>query len=549
MAKNRFNAVGSLRPRRTAFDLSYSKTGTCQFAELIPIMCDEVVPHDTFKIGCELIIRFQPMTTPILHDVSATVHYFFVPYRLLTGWTRDNSGSKIPIFDWEGFITGGIDGNVNLPIPRWTPTNTEITQFGTLWDLFGFPIFQTAPPSIGGSVPLDVTPVIFPKWAYNLIAFEYYYDETLDNSEFISNWYGLRFPNWSNSITAHRRWKKDYFTSALPWQQRGPVPALPLRGTAPVYLDAGGNPVGGGYGIAGSVTSGSAVINLSLPGGAITPGTTGLIKTNMADTPTFNIADLRLAVQLQKWLERNARAGVRYTEFLRSHFGVSPSDSRLNRPEYIGGVKVPILVSEVLQTSQSQTNAPQGNMAGHGIVASRSYVGSYHVTEYGLIMGLLSVMPKAAYQQGINRQWLRYRKEDFYFPEFAHLSEQAIFRSELYWQAAATTEAPYSGYTVDSQIFGFAGRYDEMRVKHDMVVSEMRDIPGKPNLAVWNMARRFSTLPLLNSQFIDAWESRGAFMRAFAVNDRNPIMFTVGNRITAIRPMPYVAEPGLIDHF
>ena len=155
-------------------------------------------------------------------------------------------------------------------------------------------------------------------------------------------------------------------------------------------------------------------------------------SVDLSTATTFDIADLRLAFQIQKWMERNARAGVRYTEFLKAHFGVSPRDDRLQRPEYIGGSKAPVIISEVLQTSSTDGTSPQGNLAGHGITVAQNYCGSYHATEFGLIIGLMSVMPRSAYSQGINRQWLRRTKFDFPFPEFVNMSEQAIERAELY---------------------------------------------------------------------------------------------------------------------
>ena len=209
---------------------------------------------------------------------------------------------------------------------------------------------------------------------------------------------------------------------------------------------------------------------------------------DLSTASTFDIADLRLAFQIQKWMERNARGGVRYTEFLRAHFGVAPRDERLHRPEYIGGSKSPVIMSEVLQTSSTDLTTPQGNLAGHGISAQDQFCGSYRAAEFGLIMGIMSIMPKPAYSQGINRQWLRRSKFDFFFPEFVGLSEQAIEQAEIY----ATDVA-----SANTTIFGYQGRYDEMRTKDNMVVGEMRT-----TFDYWHLARQFSSAPLLNSSFI-----------------------------------------------
>ena len=247
---------------------------------------------------------------------------------------------------------------------------------------------------------------------------------------------------------------------------------------------------------------------------------------------TFDIADLRLAFQIQKWMERNARAGVRYTEFLRAHFGVSPRDDRLQRPEYCGGSKSPVIISEVLQTSSTDSTSPQANMAGHGISVSNSYCGKYFASEFGLIMGIMSVMPRSAYQQGINRQWLRRTRYDFPFVEFANLSEQAIINAEL----LATNDN-----THNNDIFGYQGRYDELRTKQSIVCAQMRDI-----YLYWHEGRVFDPLspPKLNEDFIRCVPSK----RIFAVETEPGLIVSFGNVIKAFRPFPVMAEPGLIDH-
>ena len=253
---------------------------------------------------------------------------------------------------------------------------------------------------------------------------------------------------------------------------------------------------------------------------------------DLSSASTFDIADLRLAFQIQKWMERNARAGARYTEFLRSHFGVSPRDERLQRPEYIGGSKAPCIISEVLQTSSTDATSAQGNLAGHGITVSDAYCGKYHAKEFGLIIGIMSVMPRSAYSQGIDRQWLRKTKYDFYFPEFANLSEQAITNAEI----CATG---VSSHNLD--IFGYQGRYDEMRTKNSMIVSQMRS-----TFDYWHMGRQFDVAspPVLNADFIKCVPRKDIF----AVPSEPGLIINFGNVIKAFRPLPYMAVPGLIDH-
>lgn len=579
---NVFNRVGGLKPRRNVFDLSYRKNFTCDMGQLIPVMCDEVVPGDTFKIGAEVVIRMQPLAAPIMHELSATIHYFYLPTRII--WD-----------EWEEFISQGqlADASQSLPIPL--PTfdylDKSKSSLGTLWDYFGFPVSNVTYGSGDKAIPV----IDFAWRCYNRVWNEYYRDQDLQAEVDELQPYVL-----------NRNWKKDYFTSSRPFRQKGTAPALPVNvdfynengepylnlgllssasGTfrSPVstigvptnstYAGGEGEPptvsnrptttlapryntvtTAGTPSVVSDSLDSSYSMGLQIAGSA--PNNNGTLVVNLNDltsqSTTFNVSDLRLAFQCQKWLERNARAGTRYTEFLRSHFGVSPSDSRLDRPEYIGGIKTPVIVSEVLQTSETTQQSPQSNMSGHGLAADGSYVGAYHVQEFGYIIGILSVMPKPAYQDGINRQWLRRLPIDFYFPEFSHLSEQAIYQSEIFAQFGNVTTLSTGEVIDDTTPFGFCGQYDEMRVKHDMVCSEMRIIadPSVPTVGVqeqlsyWNMSRKFLDVPTLNSEFITCAPDK----RNFLVPSFPGLVVNVRNLITAVRPIPAIADPGLIDH-
>ena len=496
--RNVYAQVGGLHPRRSVFDLSYEKKLTCDMAQLIPVMCDEVVPGDVFKIGNQAVVRFQPLVAPILHEINMYVHYFFVPYRIL--WD-----------DWEDFISGGVDGQFSDPIPEWEPT---ITTEGSLWDFFGFPV---------GVDPDGAYPIDFPRRAYNLVYNEYYRDENLQTEVALTN-----------ETILNRAWEKDYFTSSLPWQQRGTAPALPISGnTSAVWTTAPFTKGGGTYPVAVEGVAGNNKIWINDPNGI--SNFMKALNNNAVDlstASTFDIADLRLAFQIQKWMERNARAGVRYTEFLRAHFGVSPRDERLQRPEYIGGSKAPCIISEVLQTSSTDATTPQGNLAGHGITVSDAYCGKYHAQEFGLIIGIMSIMPRSAYSQGIDKQWLRKTKYDFYFPEFANLSEQAILNAEI----CATGTLSHN-----QDIFGYQGRYDEMRTKNSQIVSGMRT-----TFDYWHLGRQFNTgsPPVLNEDFIKCVPRKDIF----AVPSEPGLIVNFANIIKAFRPLPYMAVPGLIDH-
>lgn len=515
-----FSKIRELRPGRSIFDLSYSKLFTCDMGQLIPIMCDEAVPGDLFEIGNEMVVRFQPLVAPILHEVNVYVHYFFVPYRLL--WSS-----------WENFITGGINGADASVLPVWSPTDTAE---GSLWDYLGFPT---------GVNPLGAQPISFPRDAYNLIFNQYYKDETLDTDVVLTS-----------EVVQRRRWKKDYFASALPWQQRGTAPALPITGSSSAVFSGVGNNTYDVFPYVSTVAQGTISANkpnaanpyaVNLEGQssntysgatlkALSSGSgvqwqlNGHNTVDLSSATTFTVSDLRLAFQVQKWMERNARCGARYTEYLRAHFGIAPRDERLQRAEYIGGSKSPIIVSEVLKTSTTDATSPQGNMAGHALTATRNYVSRYHVQEFGLIMGVMSVTPKAMYQQGINRQWLRKTKYDFYSPEFAHLSEQAILTAEIY----------ASGVSAENNaIWGYQGRYDEMRYKPNLVAGQMRS-----TFNYWHLGRIFSSSPLLNSSFLVCDPSK----RIFAAPSVPGLIVSFGNSIKALRPMPIEPDPGLIDH-
>lgn len=496
------------RPRLSAFDLSYDKKFDCDMGELIPIMADEVVPGDLLKIGNQIVLRFQPLVAPILHEINCYVHYFFIPYRIL--WDK-----------WEDFISGGKDGTDASVLPRWS-TSINNEKF-SLWDYFGFPT---------GVNPTGAYPLDFPRRAYNLVYNTYYRDENLEDEIALDS-----------QVIQHRAWEKDYFSSALPWQQRGVAPALPISGTTSAHwstdLLSGADQswsrgVGGIYNEAGDTspkwlhqptTTGDVVHYHKLPAAALNGN-----SVDLSSATTFDVSDLRLAFQIQRWMEMNARGGSRYTEFLRAHFGVSPRDERLQRPEYLGGSKTPILVSEVLQTSSTDAVTPQGNLAGHGISVSGANICKYHATEFGMVLGLMSIMPRSAYMQGINRQWLRRTKYDFYFPEFAHLSEQGIENAEIY----ATGEE-----TSNTGLFGYQGRYNEMRSKQSMVCGSMRD-----TFDYWHLAREFNSLPLLNASFIHCIPRKDVF----AVQNEKTIMINMSNQILGIRPLPQEANPGLMDH-
>jgi len=508
-----FSKFAGLKPGRSVFNLSHTKLFNTWHGWLIPVCMEEMIPGDMFKIGNEMVVRLQPMIAPMLHEVNVYVHYFFVPYRVL--WPEPNG--------WETFITGGKSGDETPTIPRWDP---GIQQKYSLWDYMCFPIT----PKPVGALPLD-----FPRRAYNLIFNEYLRSQDLTPEV-----------DLTNEVILKRGWEKDYFTSCLPYQQRGTPPALPISGSS-VWA----NPVTGSTGYPAITTGTTRQFAMdqanSQPFDAFTKNAlekgvpsipTANMNANTLTSATFDTTDLRLVVQIQKFMERNMRAGARYKEQILAHYGVNIGDARLQRPEFIGGTKSPIIVSEVLQTSETQeTGTAQGTMAGHGITADSQRVNKYYAREFGILMGLMSIMPRSAYSQGIDKQWLRETKYDFYFPEFAHLSEQAVFMSEVY---AQDTEVK------NKTIFGYQGRYNEMRYRPSRTMADMR---ASGLLGYWNLSREFAAAPSLNDAFIECNGATASQMRVFAVQDEPPFVVHFANRITAIRPMPKEAMPGLMDHF
>lgn len=537
--------VSPAQVSRSYHDLSYSKLFDIDCGVLYPVMHDECVPGDVVSIGAEFVVRANPLMTPILHRLDVKVDYFFVPYRILMGRNIGHPEEG----EWEDFITGGKDGKANVVLPRAVNFNNVLVN--GLWDSFGFGMFKQGDPAPANFI----WPLAFPFRAYNLIWNEYYRDEDLDDEADIT------IPMNTVEVSGgmrHSRWEKDYFTSARPWQQKGDPLAFPIALQGSVNFPAedlgggfvfnSGSRVGGVIDSSGNflaAKTGEQLLGIGSQRGilgAVTGNDVGpnrILAVNdlnnnelqVSNSSTFDVADLRFIVQAQRWMERNARAGNRYTEFLKAHFGVYPNDARLQRPEYIGGIRSPIIISEVLQTSETTPESPQGNLAGHGITFDTEHVGKYRVEEFGLIMGIFRIMPKPVYVQGINRQWLRVNRFDFYMPEFAHLSEQEILTEEIYVKASDAT-----------RIFGFQGRYNEMRFKQNLVTGNMRD-----SLKFWHMARFFDSEPVLNTAFLRL--SGPEFRKdVFQVPSESGFIVHFGNKLDFMRPIPVDPEPGMMDH-
>jgi len=510
-----FARVAAAKVGRSAFNLSWEKKMTGKMGRILPNKCEDVVPGDIFDMSTQAVLRFMPLVAPIMHEIYLHEYCFFVPYRLLMSEALGDDG------DFEDMIKGGDDGDTDIAIPQWQTVATGVTG---LWDSFGFPI---------GVDCEGFTPCDFPKRAYNLIWNEFFRDVDIDDE--------LDITTSEDVLSA--RWMKDYFTSCRPWQQRGTSPSLPISGIIPVDPNAAQadpifkDPTGDTARLLGVSTN---VANFD---NAVVNGTMYWsdpnLQVDLGNALTFDTNDIRLAVSIQRWMERNARSGTRYTDFLRAHFGVNPRDDRLQRPEFIGGYKTPIIISEVLQTSKTDGTAYQGTMTGHGISVSNTRIGKYRVQEYGIILSVIFVMPVTGYSQRVDRQWIKNTLYDFYFPEFANLSEQPVYRGEIY---ANSTPAD------NTTVFGYQGKYNEMRTRRNI---SCRRMAYNQTFDHWNMDRQWTAYPELDSDFLSSTTSAGdggIRSEMFAASSEEQFVITLGNIIKAIRPLPIVSNPGYLDH-
>lgn len=523
MSNALFTKVAMRTPKQSTFDLTHDVKMSGKMGELLPCMVLDCLPGDNITIGADALIRLAPILAPIMHRVDFTIHYWFVPNRLL--WPN-----------WESFISGTPDENGDLYIPPYmtfeTGAGTErLNEIRALADYLGVP----TPPASGESENISA----FPFAAYALIYNEFYRDQNLiDPIEFTELADGNNMPAAlaSELKIRYRAWEHDYFTSCLPFAQKGQAVDLPLGNVElaedwtsigyPFFSNPAITPNGDIQQQSGEINTGPATAPLAYdPNGTLTV------------TPT-TINDLRRAYRLQEWLEKNARGGTRYTEQIYVHFGVKSPDSRLQRPEYITGVKAPIVISEVLNntgptefynasTSEvQQTGAPQGDMAGHGMGLHKGKLGRYYCQEHGWIIGIISVMPKTAYQQGIHKMFTRNDYLDYAFPTFANLGEQEVKRREIY------------AYTAGSDnTFGYIPRYAEYKFMNSRVAGDFRT-----TLDYWHLGRIFENAPSLNQEFIECVPDD--VLRIFAVqDDTDNLWMHILNKVRAKRKLPFFGTP------
>lgn len=562
-----FDSINVKVPKKHRYKtLSYTHKFTCNQGQLIPVYVQDVIPNDTFRLRVNDLIRFAPLVAPAMTEMKVYFHFFFVPNRLI--WTN-----------WETFMTGSRNGyklsEEDIPEkPYYHFTSQEFQSMtdpsvagarlvpGSLADYLGFQTFNSTPSGVNTMMTLDLDAM--PFRVYNLIYSQYYRDENLTEDP----WFNPNGQDWfaedSGEISGtrsrderlefmqirYRSWKKDYFTSALPWAQKGDDVLIPGSGvSSSIAFSTGKVPVKG-YNSAGDpIPDQTAVFYNGFPNAntldahsVVSAGVSGyaLRQTNPDGSPSprdlyFNnnalgidasalndfitssgsvsegtIRELRRAMAAQRFLERRALGGSRYQEQNLAFFGIKGSDARLQRAEFLGGLSHHVMISQLLQTSQTTDGNPLGTPAGNAVAASEGFIFNRTFEEYGWIMGIMSIIPKATYSEGMPKMYLRKDLYDYYFPQFAQIGEQPIENQELYYN-------PIYGNTENSNnnntgTFGYTPRYADYRFRNDKISGDF-----KSSLSFWTQARRFNSTPNLNQSFVECHPSNDIF----AVTDEN----------------------------
>lgn len=501
-----------------AFDLSFKRIMSCHEGDLVPCFCKEVVPGDIFKWKADVFMRLMPLVSPMMQDTNVYIHMFYVPNRIL--WD-----------DCENYYTGGRDGN-DTTVKPYIEIPSGGFAVGSLADYLGIPT------GAGDGVHVSALPFR----AYQQIYNDWYRDNNLISEVTVAKTSGQ---DTTTVLTLQKRaWSKDIFTSSLPWSQRGNPVYLPLGTTAPIITGTDDN----GYislTAAGQtrrmIMGGSGALNYQTPvlGSDQIVTSINNLQADLSSATAASINDIRVAFQMQRFMEKNARGGARYIEWLLNHFGVRSSDARLQRVEYLGGGKCGALVTEILQTSETTATSPQGNMAGRGIAGMNTLSFQRRFEEYGWVIGIVSVMPKASYSQGLKIQFCRENRYEEYLPVFAHLGNQEMKNKNLYLQASTVLNT--AGTQVNEDTFGYQERYEELRRSYDEIAGQFRT-----TLAHWHQGRIFSSLPTLSKQFIECTPDK----RVFAVTSptEDECLLQINHHLVGIRPVPKFGSPGLIDH-
>lgn len=533
---HRFSDAPAMYMRRTKFDRSHVYKTTFNSGKLIPVFVDEVLPGDTTRMSVNYFARLATPIKPIMDNIYFDWFFFFVPNRLV--WEH-----------WQNFCfeQEDPDDSTDYVIPSiMANDNANNTYVGSLWDYFGLPVNTSNTISGVSALPFRAVYLIWNEW---------FRDENLqksvkiqkgDTNEILDSSRVSDQPSWlfksgTDIFPGYpcppRGKRHDYFTSALPWTQKGPGVDISLTGNAPIMATTNtqSTPHAPGIYVArdgASSTLFSAMTWDSAPSNV----KSGSMYADLSDVSAVTINGLRTAFQMQKFYERLARGGSRYTEVLRSFFGVVSPDARLQRPEFLGSFTKMVNVNPIAQTSATDNTSPQGNLSAYGVTASNFHGFTKSFVEHGYIIGFVCARADLTYQQGVNKMWLRSTVYDFYWPTFAHLGEQAIELREIYAQG---TEA-------DTTVFGYQERYAEYRYKPSQITGKFRSSVTGGNLDVWHLSQFFSNAPTLNEEFIT---ENPPIKRIIAVQDEPEFLLDIGFRYTTVRPMPMFGTPGLVDHF
>lgn len=554
-----FSSITLKKPKKSKFNLSHEVKLSCDIGQLIPTMCLEAMPGDRFKLRTESLVKFAPLVAPIMHRLNVKHYFFKVPMRLL--WD-----------DFEDFITGGPDGKANPSFPKIHFSGSDFTDTavkklfsnGSLADYLGMPTLGKDYPYQGIA---DNYVSALPFRAYQLVYNEYFRDQNLQPEIEIDKGSGDYFFHSGSSASSYKQqlvdlltlrykgWEKDYLTSALPFAQRGDAVSLPIIGSAvDINFNAALSNHGSKVVRAGdptqvtelSISPSNPIVMANKPGNHPTDSE---VQIDNSDTLVGSVKEasadinaLRLATRAQRWLEIAARAGARYIEQIFGHFGVKSSDARLQRPEYLGGSSAPVMIGEVLQTSSSDAKTPQANMAGVAQSAASNYIFKTFCEEHCFILGVMCILPRTAYFQGMPRKFLKFNKFDYFWPEFQYLGEQKISSAEVNWDFNVNTDVQ-----LDEE-FGYQRRYAEYMYEASSVHGDFRDVSAG-GLAMWHMARYFSpsSRVYLNGSFVSTEPALASNNRIFAYEgtDVNHLYVQLYHDLRAVRPIDRDASPML----